>query len=166
MVGPLITIQDVFCRIAPQLTLRVDRLTIKPGQHWCVFGANGSGTSLLTALISDRLIAGREGVHYAPDFNPQHDLIEVSFAEQQRLWEHDNRHDISEYDPSALDTGTTVRALVCGDDESSCRQPAFDLELFIWPTVASAICLPGRCVAPCWHALCTAIPVCWCSIIH
>lgn len=124
--GSLITIQDVFCRIAPQLTLGVDHLRIKPGEHWCVFGANGSGTSLLAALIAGRLIAGREGVRYATDFNPQHDLIEVSFEEQQRFWEHDNRHDISDYDPSAVDTGTTVRALVCGTDESSVSQPALE----------------------------------------
>src|SRR5690554_2517363 len=113
--NPLVHIQDVSCRIAPQLTLHVEDLQINAGEHWCLFGPNGSGTSLLAALIKGQLTAGREGVSYAPDFDPQHDLLEVSFEEQQRLWEYDNRRDISDYDPSAVDTGTTVRMLVCGD---------------------------------------------------
>lgn len=111
---PLISIRDVSCRIAPQLTLQVGALSLHPGQHWCLFGGNGSGTSLLARLIRGQLIAGRAGVSYAPGFDPRRDILEVSFEEQRRFSEHDDRHDISDYDASASDVGTTVRRLVCG----------------------------------------------------
>lgn len=110
----MILVNDVSCRIAARLTLRVDHLQIAPGQHWCIFGANGAGTSLLAALIAGRLTAAGDKVCYSPDFNPRTDIIEVSFEEQRRVWELDQRRDISDFEPTATDIGTTVGQLVRG----------------------------------------------------
>lgn len=93
--------------------LRVEALTLWPGQHWCLFGGNGAGKSMLAALLCGRLTGGHQPV-FADDFDPDTDVSEVSFAEQQRLWRYDDRHDVSEFNASAADAGTTVTALICG----------------------------------------------------
>lgn len=98
----ILRVHNVLCRISSRRTLRVDEFALAAGQHWCVFGGNGAGKSLLAQLLRDRLVNG-------------HDLQVVSFEEQQQLWALDNRHDISEYSDTALDQGTTVARLILGE---------------------------------------------------
>jgi molybdate transport system ATP-binding protein len=50
--------------------------------------------------------------------------LTVSFEEQQRLWALDNRRDISEYDATAQDTGTTVASLISPFSASALIQQA------------------------------------------
>jgi molybdate transport system ATP-binding protein len=109
---PLIQIRDAVCRISSSKTLRLDSFSIAVGEHWCFFGGNGSGKSLLAKLLQGKLRSGHAHVHYQDGFDPRWDIIVVSFEEQQRLWEQDNRHDVSEFNDSALDQGTTVEMLI------------------------------------------------------
>jgi len=108
----LIQVSDALCRINSSKTLRIDSFSIAIGEHWCFFGGNGSGKSLLAKLLQGSLRSGRAHVHYQHGFDPRRDIIVISFEEQQRLWEQDNRHDVSEFNDSALDQGTTVEMLI------------------------------------------------------
>lgn len=101
-------------RISARKALHVQPMALLPGQHWCVFGGNGAGKSLLAALLSGRL-SGTPQPAFADGFDPVTDICEVSFAEQQRWWRHDDRHDVSEFNASAKDSGTTIASLVCAD---------------------------------------------------
>lgn len=123
-----IGIDHAVCRLNARHTLEVDRLILGPGQHWCVFGGNGSGKSLLAKLISGKLLCGKAALTYQHGFDPGTDILEVSFAEQQRLWELDNRHDISEYSDNACDPGTCVMELITtrAADEPIRDQPLLD----------------------------------------
>lgn len=114
MHSPLIRIENAICRLSSRQTLRVDHFSVSIGQHWCLFGGNGSGKSVLTALLLGQLPSGRSHVHHASDFSPRRDVAVVSFEEQQRLWARDNRLDMSEYSDSARDRGTTVAELIGG----------------------------------------------------
>ncbi len=115
---PLIQVRDAVCRINSRRTLRVQSFSLLCGQHWCVFGGNGAGKTLFSHLLLGKLRQGQSSVQYTDGFVPQRDIIVVSFEEQQRLWQQDNRLDISEYSESALDQGTTVANLVLGDGVS------------------------------------------------
>lgn len=115
MKQPLLRIRNAVCRVGSRRVLRVDDFAIDAGQHWCVFGGNGSGKSLLAQLVCGELVIGQGHVQYAAAFSVEHDVLAVSFEEQQKLWALDNRHDISEYSDTALDQGTTVSSLILGD---------------------------------------------------
>ena len=108
--GELLRVHNVVRRISRCRTLRVDNFALARGQHWCVFGSNGAGKSLLAKLLCDMLVSGD-------------DLQVVSFEQQQQLWALDNRHDISEYSDTALDQGTTVGSLILGETppDADCR---------------------------------------------
>ena len=116
---PLLEINELNCRVSARQQLVVQSFSVQTGQHWCLFGGNGAGKSLLAAVIAGKLVLARSRVHYAADFNPLTDIQLVSFEEQQRLWQADARHDVSEFNDTASDAGTTVRMLVAGRDEHS-----------------------------------------------
>lgn len=107
-----IAVDDAVCRINARHQLRVDHFRLSAGQHWCIFGGNGAGKSLFAALLRGRLRSGGNRVRHADCLDPDRDIAVVSFEEQQCLQAEDNRHDISEYSPSATDAGTTVRGLI------------------------------------------------------
>lgn len=113
----LISVDETVCRLSSRRTLRVSGLTLRQGEHWCLFGGNGAGKSVLARLLTGKLPLGGEHVHFATGFKPHQDVVWVSFEEQQALVAMDVRHDISEYSDTALDQGTTVRALICGEGE-------------------------------------------------
>lgn len=77
-----------------------------------MFGGNGSGKSLLASLLLGRLKLGLQHVHFATGIDPGTDIAVVSFEEQQRLWQHDSRVDVSEFHEDAADSGTTVLDLL------------------------------------------------------
>lgn len=104
----LVKIKDAQCRISRQLLLTIDNFTIEQGQHWCIFGRNGSGKTLLANLLAGKRIESSSYVRFGSDFDLARDVHIVSFEEQQRLWERDNRLDISEYSSDAQDKGSIV----------------------------------------------------------
>lgn len=121
----LLTINNAHCRISPRVMLQVSDFTVQAGEHWCVFGANGAGKSSLGRLIAGQMRESALYVCYKNPFEPKLDIHVVSFEEQQRLWQRDDRFDISEYNDSALDQGTTVAQLII----SSRTQEDGDAEL-------------------------------------
>jgi len=108
----LLNIDNALCRIGRHQLLRVDSLQIEQGQHWCFFGPNGSGKSLLANLIAGKRLESGKYVGYADGFDVSRDIHIISFEEQQKLWQRDNRLDISEYNEDAQDVGTRVRELI------------------------------------------------------
>lgn len=77
-----------------------------------MFGPNGAGKTCLGKLLAGQMRETSLYVHYAAGFDPKLDIHLVSFEEQQRLWQRDDRFDISEYSESAQDQGTTVETLL------------------------------------------------------
>lgn len=110
--SPLVTFSNLIHRVDQHQVLTIDSLTLQAGERWCVFGGNGSGKSLLTALLTGQRSASPQSLVFADDFDPGRDICEVSFAEQQKLWQLDARHDVSEFNSSAFDAGTTVSQLI------------------------------------------------------
>lgn len=110
----LIRVVNAHCRISTTKVLDIPKFALRTGQHWCVFGGNGAGKSLLSALVQGQLTLGAAHVQYHSDFSVSNDIVVVSFEEQQRLWALDNRHDISEFSDAAQDQGTSVRQLILG----------------------------------------------------
>jgi molybdate transport system ATP-binding protein len=108
----LVRLREVKWYLSGSRMLRVPGFDIKPGQHWCVFGGNGAGKSKVAELVCGNVMLGQEHLQYASGFAAANDVIVVSFEEQQRLWAHDDRHDISEYNDAAVDQGTTVASLI------------------------------------------------------
>lgn len=108
----LISIDNAQCRIGRQALLKIEHFAIEPGQHWCLFGQNGSGKTLLVNLLAGKRLESGNYVSYRANFDPVRDLHIVSFEEQQRLWERDNRLDISEFSGDAQDKGTVVEGLI------------------------------------------------------
>lgn len=110
----LVSIDKAQCRIGRQALLAIEHIAIDTGQHWCLFGQNGSGKTLLANLLAGKRRESRNYVSYGANFDPARDLHIVSFEEQQRLWERDNRLDISEFSGDAQDNGTLVTDLIRG----------------------------------------------------
>lgn len=92
--------------------LAIDLLSLNRGEHWCIFGPNGAGKTLLAKLLSGQMRESSLYVSSSGDFDFKQQVFLVSFEEQQRLWQRDNRFDISEFSADAQDQGTTVRALI------------------------------------------------------
>ncbi len=110
----LLSVDNAQCRIGRHSMLRIDHFAIESGQHWCIFGPNGAGKSLLANLLAGMRVESGNYVKYAQNFDVALDLHIVSFEEQQRLWQRDNRLDISDFSASAQDQGTLVEELIRG----------------------------------------------------
>ena len=110
----LVSIDNAQCRIGRQALLAIGHFAIESGQHWCLFGPNGCGKTLLANLLAAKRSESSTYVSYGLNFDPALDLHIVSFEEQQRLWARDNRLDISEFSGDAQDKGTVVEDLIRG----------------------------------------------------
>ena len=110
----LLSVDNAQCRIGPHSMLKIEHFAIEKGQHWCIFGPNGAGKSLLANLLAGMRIESGNYVTYGQNFDVALDLHIVSFEEQQRLWQRDNRLDISDFSASAQDQGTLVEDLIRG----------------------------------------------------
>lgn len=108
----MIKVNNALCRIGRHRVLRVADFTIASGQHWCLFGPNGAGKTLLASLLGGERRESASYVTYSDGFDPARHCYRVSFEEQQRLWQRDNRLDISEYEADAQDQGTRVEDLI------------------------------------------------------
>ena len=122
----LLEITDARCRIGRHSLLVIDQLRLEKGEHWCIFGPNGAGKSLLARLLSGQLRETSLYVNAAPEFDFRQQVFPVSFEEQQRLWQRDNRLDISEFSADAQDQGTTVRALVASARQEDAESQRID----------------------------------------
>lgn len=88
------------------------------GQQWAILGGNGAGKSALAQLMSDNLRPQRGTIERPGGFNPDKDILHLSFEMQRKLIDHDIRFDDSENRADAMDVGTTVRQIVLqGHDE-------------------------------------------------
>ncbi len=119
----LARIQQAQCRLGRFHTLKIADFSISAGEHWCVFGANGAGKSVLAELLSGKRRDSHHYVEYAGQFDPGLDVFVVSFEEQQRLWQRDNRLDISEYSADGQDLGTQVSELITAARPRSEQEP-------------------------------------------
>lgn len=108
----LLRVDHASCRINRRSQLRVAHFSVRQGEHWCLFGGNGSGKTLLANLIAGKRLESGSYVTYREGLEPGRDIVLVSFEEQQRLWQRDNRLDMSEYSDRAEDPGTTVSQLL------------------------------------------------------
>lgn len=115
----LVTVKKANCRLSRDKVLQIDELSMGLGEQWCIFGGNGSGKSLLAALIAGRRRESASYVRYPTGLNPRLDIHIVSFEEQQRLWQNDSRLDMSEFSDRAEDQGTTVAMLIRSSRSSS-----------------------------------------------
>lgn len=119
----LLQVTDALCRVNRQALLRVPDFSISPGEHWCLFGRNGAGKSVLAALLAGNRVESGSYVTYREGFEPARDILLVSFEEQQRLWQRDNRLDMSEYSDRAQDHGTLVRELLLSGLDAGAAVP-------------------------------------------
>ena len=108
----LLRVKNAICRLGRHKVLCIDELVIEQGQHWCFFGPNGAGKSVLASLLASKRIESGKYVNYMDGFQPSRDIHTVSFEEQQKLWQRDNRLDVSEYSADAKDSGTLVCELI------------------------------------------------------
>ena len=108
----LVSINSAICRLGRSKILQIDKFEVQEGEHWCVFGVNGSGKSVLADLLASRRAESSSYVVYSAGFDPSRDIHFVSFEEQQNLWRSDNRLDMSEFADDARDKGTLVIDLV------------------------------------------------------
>jgi molybdate transport system ATP-binding protein len=109
---PLVVVKNASCRLGRDKVLSIDEFSISPGEQWCIYGGNGAGKSILAELIAGRRRESSSYVHYPRYLDPISDIHIVSFEEQQRLWQVDNRLDMSEFSDRAEDKGTTVAMLI------------------------------------------------------
>lgn len=123
---PLIQVHNALCRINRLAVLTIEEFSISAGEHWCLFGPNGAGKSLLAALLAGKRRESGSYVNYAENFDPGSDCFFVSFEEQQRLWEKDNRLDMSEYSERAEDKGTVVIDLIQAGRPEQADEALFD----------------------------------------
>lgn len=101
--------------------LRVDDLTVRPGECWAVLGETGAGMEALEAILAGNLKLVRSGECVLPKA-----LGLVSFARQQALFEHELRHDDTDF-IGRPDPGTSARAFL--GDLSGCGELARLLNL-------------------------------------
>jgi len=121
----------VSVRLRGHLFLRDFHWRARHGEQWAVLGRNGAGKTVLMQLLAGSLRCSGGAIRLADGLDVQRDIAWVSFETQQALCLADTRHDISEFMESAVDAGTTVRALLGGVAREPGRIPAIAAALGI-----------------------------------
>ena len=103
--------------------LRIDRFVARPGEVWCVWGANRSGVDRFTAFFRRR--PGDSFSCAALDVPA--DLSVVSFRDQQEIYEQEVRNDESDF-LDRLDPGTPARNFLSNLEENRGLIQQFGLE--------------------------------------
>lgn len=103
--------------------LRIDRFEARPGEVWCVLGANRSGIDRFTALLRRR-----PGDSFTcAQLDMPVDLSVVSFGDQQEIYEQEVRNDESDF-LDRLDPGTPARNFLSNLDDNRRLIEQFGLE--------------------------------------
>ena len=76
----LVSINSAICRLGRSKILQIDKFEVQEGEHWCVFGVNGSGKSVLADLLASRRAESGSYVVYSAGFDPSRDIHFVSFS--------------------------------------------------------------------------------------
>lgn len=126
MFSPLVSLNSLSLRIDRACLLIVDKLDLFCGEHYCVVGGNGAGKTMLARVLSGIQRVTSDSLSVSEGFEPRRDVHWVSFEEQQRIWERENRHDISEFESRAIDVGTIVTVMIRDSRSENCQ----DDELF------------------------------------
>ncbi|MDA0689157.1 MAG: ATP-binding cassette domain-containing protein, partial [Proteobacteria bacterium] len=69
---------NAVCRVNRQAVLEVADFAIHLGEHWCLFGENGSGKTQLASLLSGQRRESGSYVHYGDEtgsFDPLRDCL-------------------------------------------------------------------------------------------
>ena len=61
---PLFIVKQALCRIGRHAVLKIDHFEVASGEHWCLFGSNGAGKTLLANLISGKRVESGSYVCY------------------------------------------------------------------------------------------------------
>ncbi|MFN2329228.1 MAG: ATP-binding cassette domain-containing protein [Chromatocurvus sp.] len=117
----LLDLRNVSLTYRARPVLRGVRWRMSPGEQWVLLGPNGAGKTVLASIISgeqrhfsgeacrsDALI--RDGVAY------------VCFERARSLIERDRKLDVSEFNPDATDSGTTVADLLPRSSDPADRE--------------------------------------------
>ncbi len=103
-----IVLDRVTARISEQARLREVNLTINPGEHWAIVGANGSGKTALGRLLCNGLeILSGTVTNTAP-------AAFVAFETVDEILEVERYHDDSDF-LDRIDHGTLVRDFLLAD---------------------------------------------------
>jgi len=111
-ITPTLRLSRVSLRLHGRLFFRDIDWTVNPGEHWAVLGPNGCGKTALSELIRGTLSPSSGSIEYGWGAPREDAIASVSYEIQQALCDDDTRHDISEYLDNAVDSGTSVRALL------------------------------------------------------
>lgn len=109
--GVWLALQKVSLRLGGRLFLRDFDWQARDGEQWAVLGPNGAGKTVLAQLIGAELHPASGTVQLAADIGPE-TIACVSFEAQRALCAEDARHDIADFLEEAVDSGTTVEALL------------------------------------------------------
>ena len=107
-----LVLEDARLRVNGHLFIKGIDWSAREGEQWAITGANGAGKTVLAELATGRRAPAGGRCWLDPAIDPLRDIAWLSFEAQRELCDADTRHDISEYLASAVDTGTTVRALL------------------------------------------------------
>lgn len=112
--SPIIRLARAKVRRGRNIVFRIDDIAVSKGEHLVLLGGNGSGKNLLASLLTGQCRESAIYVSFDKCFVPSLDVHNVSFEEQRRLLLREKRFDVSEYDKTARDEGTSVYRFVSG----------------------------------------------------
>jgi molybdate transport system ATP-binding protein len=121
MPDTLVRLDDIHFSYRLEPALRIDRWRWCTGERWAVVGGNGAGKTTLARLLCDELRPQRGTIRWAQGFDPERDVLYVSFDLQKTLMAWDDRFDDSETREDARDTGTTVGSAILRGAEADAR---------------------------------------------
>jgi molybdate transport system ATP-binding protein len=115
---PLISLHALYAELRNEQRFENLDWQLASGEHWAIIGGNGSGKTALLRLLLGQISPSAGAIRYQPadgnrdGFDAERDIAQVSLDLAQQLVDADIRHDISDVCDSAVDEGTTIRALL------------------------------------------------------
>lgn len=108
---PLLELHNVSLTYRARPVLRGVSWRIQPGEQWALLGPNGAGKTVLASIING------EQAHFSGTYTRSAALTTggvayVCFERARSLIERDRKLDVSEFNPDAADSGTTVADLL------------------------------------------------------
>lgn len=120
---PLNGVQNYYMQIINfrHTNLKIDELTITPGEIWTIFGTNNSGVDCFIDLFEDKLVDCSAQLLSLPDH-----LSILSFQSQQELFEEELRNDDTDF-LGHFDPGTLVSEFISNAQQHFPLLEAFDM---------------------------------------